>query len=331
MNDDELERRLRDADPSRAFAPIPPERQKATLERIMAETPTPARRSRAARVRAAWIAVPAALAALAVAVVAFLNPFTAPVAAAYGPAPLTYTEIDKSLAEVVAEAKARLADSPGPATTERRSEMNSWDIVLSYGDQTAEPLVYIAPFETELRWSEDLSGTRVVRAGAPFLAATGVQEGRPGGPAPGTVTDETTWEPGTYSPAYPDGMTLDRAAVAELMSYYVPADSPSSGDAALAVRDLFVEWTFTNSQHADILDALQAYPDMRVLGLTTDREGRSVIGVQAVGAGDQASTLLISAQTGRIVGIEVTVVGEGSPLPVPVGTVIGYAMWPDSK
>ncbi len=330
MNDEELERRLRDADPSRAFAPIPAERQRATLERIMAETPAPARRSRAARVRAAWIAVPAALAALAVAAVAFLNPFTAPVAAAYGPAPLTYTAIDKSLAEVVAEAKARLADSPGPATTERRSDTVSWSLTLS-SDGEAEPTVYIEPLEREFVWSEDLSATQIFRTGAPFLSSSGLPATPPNAKPPGTLIDELTWEPGTYSPATPGAEDLDAQFADDLLQLYIEYGSGFSGQALTAVPDLFSEFTMTNAQHADILQALLSVPDIDVLGVTTDREGREVIGVTAEAMGDQSATLLISTRTGRIVGYEMSVTGPGSPLPVPVGTVASYSLWPDTK
>ena len=73
------------------------------------------------------------------------------------------------------------------------------------------------------------------------------------------------------------------------------------------------------------------YDDLEVLGSTTDRLGRPVVGIAAPGRGDQTATLLVSAESGRIVGIERSVLNDVKDLMVPAGTVVSYILWEDSE
>ena len=326
MNDRELEQRLRAANPvgSARNAPLTP-RERAVMESIIAE-PVPAA---PARRTARWSFVAAPLGALAVlaVIIGFFGPFAAP-AAAYGPPPLVYEAVDDTLEEIVRVAQQRLTAERQTLTAERRSESVSWNLAVSESGEPEE-ISFISPLVTSLRWTEALAGSRIVREGEPypiddpaFTPSTVVD--------PGTVLNEETYAAGEYPAYLPDAGNLDAQYAKDLLAQYAPTTTEQPGDAMWAIIDLLNEWTLTNTQHGYLLDSLLAYDRIAVLGTTTDRSGRPVIGIQGMANGGLATTLLISAETGRIVGVETAVASSDAALPVPHGTVTSYILWKDS-
>lgn len=325
LNDDDLDRLLRGANPART--PVDATPDFALLDRILSDAP----RAKFRRAPFAFVAAP--IAAVLVAVLAFVltSPFGQSPAAAYGPPPLQWTPTQQSLPEVAAMAHERLARAAGAEAAVRASTVTGWNLSVNEAGEPDE-VSSISPLVTELTWNEDLTGSRVVTAGRPFpvegnsLPSDAVAEG--------TVIDVMEFGPGEYPALAPDAGTLNAAGFRDLLAAYAPADAGSkAGDAMLGIADILGEWTLTNAQHGYLLDALLQYDGLTVLGTTEDRLGRKVIGLRSDAAlrPSETTTLLISAETGRIVGMETAASGSDASVPVPIGTVINYNLWKDSE
>lgn len=333
MNEDEFARRFRAADPAgpRRDGALAPQ-QRALMERIMAEpvapTPPPLK-SRPARARWSLAAVPLGAMAVLAVIFGFFGPFPTAPTYAYGPAPLAYDSVDDSLEDIVRTAQQQLSTRQQVTAPERRSSSVAWNLVINDSGEPEE-VSFINPLTRELAWAEDLSGTRVIREGEPYpvddpnyAPATSV--------AAGTTLYEEEFAAGEYLANLPDAGNLDEAYARELFALYAPFDTDTPGDAMWAVGDLLDEWTLTDTQHSHILETLLAYTNMTVLGTTEDRLGRPVIGVQGASSGGYLSTLFISTETGRIVGVESAVGSTDAALQVPVGTITSYTLWKDPQ
>lgn len=329
MNDEQLDRMLRASAPVALSEPgTLTLRQQTILTSILEQTPR--RQMPRARRLALSVLTPlaAAVAILTVLSVSLLSIFGASPAAAWGPAPLVYQGTTATPEETIVTATQLLRTTGEPAVAERSSARTAWNLSVDEAG-TPEQVVSIMPTVTELTWSADLSGRVVTIAGEPFRADGGDGEV----PAddtwtPGTVIDDRVFEPGEYPAAFPDAETLDAAGIAELYAIVAP-DRQHPGDALNVVEGLFSEWTLTADQHAALLEGLLEYDGLRPLGLTTDRLGREVIGIAAPGSDEREATLLLSARTGLIVGVERTVLSPDDALGVPDGTVISYTLWKD--
>lgn len=325
MNTPELDRLLRDSHPAgpRTHEGITAQ-QREVMRHIMA---TPEKRRPARRV--ALVALPLGLATVIAVVLGFFTPFAAGPAVAYGAPQLAFTATGESFDDVVRTSQEHLGAEPGVTEAVRRSASVAWNATIR-DDGGVDPVTFISPVVTDLTWNADLSGRRIVSAGEPYAVAGDLPEA-PDAPTPGTVLDDQVFAAGEYPAYLPDAGGLTGESAAELLAQYAPTSTQTPGDAMWAVADLLNEWTLTNAQHGYLLDALRAYDGITVLGEATGRDGRPVIGVQGSASGGQAVTLLISADTGRIVGIEMTVVSDDAAFPVPVGTVISYTLWKDTQ
>ena len=327
MNDEHIVRLLRASAP-----PVRPDdealtmRQHALMERIMTEPPPRRQRRRlAALIGAPLVAFVSVLAVI----FAVVQPFGTSAAVAYGPAPLVYTATGQTAEDAVQDASALLAQTQG-GEAERRAAFTSWNLTVNE-DGRGVRTAFVSPSETELTWAEDLSGSLLVVAGEPYAADGAAGQAPPDeAPTSGTVLDDRTFAPGEYPVFLPDGGSMGAAEIATLMSDYAGEDG-RGGDAMLAIQSLLTEWTLTDAQHAAMLQSLLTYDDLEVLGSTTDRLGRAVVGIAAPGRGDQTATLLVSADSGRIVGIERSVLNDDEDLMVPAGTVVSYILWEDSE
>ncbi|TQJ31067.1 hypothetical protein [Microbacterium sp. SLBN-146] len=331
MNDEQLDRMLR------ASAPVPPHsgdsltlRQQTILASIVEQTPR--RQTPRTRRLALTLLTPlaAALAILTVLSVSLLTIFGTSPAAAWGPAPLVYQGTTATVEETVTTATQLLRASGEPAVAERTSASTAWNLSVDEAG-SPEQVLSILPIVTELTWAADLSGRMVTIAGEPF-PADGGESAVPDDDtwAPGAVIDDRVYGPGEYPAAFPDAADLDADDIAQLYALVAP-DPQYPGDALFAVAGLLTEWTLTADQHADLLEGLLVYEGLRPLGTTTDRLGREVVGIAAPGADEREATLLLSASTGRIVGVERTVLSPDDALGVPDGTVISYTLWKDPE
>jgi hypothetical protein len=102
-------------------------------------------------------------------------------------------------------------------------------------------------------------------------------------------------------------------------------ENPTASDATMAIGALLEQWTLTNEQEAGLLAILGETTGLTALGTTTDRLGRPVAGMRVVTADGAASdVILLSTETGRIVGIERTNIIENEYM--AAGIVIGYRL-----
>ena len=325
MDDEQLEALLRSSAPDAPSRPLTAQ-QRALMERIMSE---PVRRNRRTMRRVGLtLAVPLATVAVLV-IVLVLQPFRVQPVAAYGPRPLLLHPTDQTPQQVIGTARTLLSAETFPSESLRQADTTSWSLAVNDAGEP-EQAVEIEPTVTTLRWAADLSGSQRVVAGTPFYA-----DGTSGmvrdAPRPGTVIDERTFSPGEYPAAVSDADTYGPVQLRALLHEQAP-DRTRPGDAFLAVLGLMGEWTLTPAQHAILLGELLRYDGLTAAGTATDRLGRVVVVLQGeTSAPGQTASLLISATTGHIVGIEDVVTDGISPLRVPAGTVAFYILWKDSE
>jgi hypothetical protein len=324
--DDELGVILRSADPATTPAGQPLTLAQLELrDRITAgRRPSDPVRGRAPR--RVWALVLTPLAALTVVAIFVLSILPSAPATAQTPRPLALTNVSATAEEVVAMARQRLLRSaPEPAV--RSVSSTGWYLAI---DQSAsgERTATINPQVTRITWDADRSGRILVVAGEPYLADGG-------DPAPyasdappaGTVLQDMVFAAGEMQvpPVEPTGGSVDEVrALLEGLGMPPEADAGSIMD---AISSAFSWWTLSDAQHAGLLELLADRGGLEVLGAGEDRVGRPVTAVTADSAAhpDIRNILLISADTGRIVGMEsVRVTADGD---IPAGSVIAYTSW----
>ncbi len=332
LDDDQISRLMVNIDP--AVTPLGAEltaAQRSLLERLKTgDDHVTLPRSGGRRWWGAGVtsAVIAACAVLALVIVP--NLIHSPRAAALTPLPLTYAQPSQTAEQVLAMAKTQLAESTGPETPLRAAEYIGWYLqVDNLPDGTSR--VAISPQDTTFTWAEDRSGHHLIVAGEPYWAddATGNVPASEAPPA-GEVLSETTYGVGEFDiPSTDAPGTSPDDMLKTLTGVGLPPDADTFALIETTQR-LLTLWTLTTEQHATLLQLILQREGVTVLGETTDRLGRDVIGVAATassGSGLQ-DTLLISADTGRIVGVETTRVTSSGSL--PAGSVVAYTVWKDT-
>jgi hypothetical protein len=322
-DDDELRRLMEASDPAVTPAnALPTATELAILERIVR---TPVRRRRRWPV---WTAVAVPLAAMLVAVfVIVMAPVHLAEVYAVTPRPLSWKHTSQTLAQIVSESQERLRRDGGPTAPERASNSVGWYLDLD-NPGSSQQRVAISPEITRMRWNADGSGSELIVAGRPYWTdGDSAKVPSTDAPAPGTIISRMTFTPGQFTSPIgtPPGDSVD-----DMQRFLVATglQSDANGGDVINIIDLaFSSWTLTDSQHAALLDLLLHAKQVNVDGTSTDRLGRAVIGI----SGDQAeypgfrATLLISAHTGRIIGVEKI---RTTPLDgVPRGAVTSYTLW----
>ena len=320
MSEDPLERLFRVTDPART--PLgPPSPEQMAVARAIMDGPTPRR-----HIRPRFVIAPlAAFAVVVTVLLAFVNPFASPAAVAYGPPPLEYTPIERTVNQVFGAAQQELAD--GLDTEEqalRESRMVGWWMSIAEAG-TDQQVIEVMPRVADFSWNQDGSGVSSQVVGEPWegldVDSVPTEES-----VPGTVLFTEVYDVGEYVPVVTEA-NFESADGAS--AYLELIGSSAAGDAFSMAGALFSEWTLTDQQHGYVLEALRDYDGISVLGKTEDRLGRDVIGIQGViGRGTHAETLLISTDTGRIVGAETSVI-DSDVLGLPTGTVMSYSLWDD--
>lgn len=319
-DDDDLARVLAKADPTRTPPNARPDAAAlAARDRIIATEPAVTAPRRRALPRVVLTAA-AAMVVVAVAAVTFIFPRTP--AAAITPAPIVFAG-GGTVAEMARHATETLARSSGPAAPARGAHTVMWGLAVEPEAQRAE----IVPQVAKLHWNKDLSGSFTVVAGEPYWpdgAATG-------GVAtatvePGEVLSEMRFAPGEYGTPVVELPGSSREDVLALLTAFGLPASPTASDVVQAMTSVFDHWTLTNEQHAQLISILVDTRGLTVLGTGEDRAGRRVVGVEMTSFFPGIVDLvLISAETGRIVGVESKrVTPDGN---VPAGAVISYRLW----
>ncbi|MFJ2552880.1 hypothetical protein [Microbacterium sp. NPDC087591] len=312
-----LERALTEADPARTPRDAAPDaRALATRDRILRKSRSAHRpHSRAV----AWASGAVAAGATAIFAVAMLLPQET--ATAGTPTPLTF-EGSSTVAEIVDAAEEDLAAVTGPDTPLRTVHAASWGFSVDVVDENAE----VVPTLSELTWNPDGSGRMTVVRGVPYDPTDAVAHNHAEVSSSGDVVSDLVMSPGDFEPLWPDIPGDSREDVLALLTAFGMPAQPTAFDIESAFTSTFDMWTLTNAQHRELLSLLAETGDGVALGDTTDRLGRPVAGIQFLtpdkGAKD---VVLVSLETGRIVGVERTAIEADDVY--PVGAIISYRMW----
>lgn len=312
-----LERMLIEADPAPTPRDAPPDaRALATRDRILRNDVAPKRR-RAQTL--GWAGGLTAVAASTALVIGVLAPQGAAVAGT--PAPLEFTG-SSTVAQLVHDAETALAESPGPTAPMRTVRTASWGFQVDVDAKTTT----VVPQLSTLVWQPDGSGRMTIIAGVPYDPSDAVASNAAEVTSSGEVVTDLVMEPGDFDTPWTTvpGETRDDM-VAMLEAFGMPAD-PTAYDVELALTSVLDQWTLTDAQHQELLLLLAEAGGGEALGDTTDRLGRAVTGVRVQSPDGAVSDLvLVSRDTGRIVGVERTVLKADDVF--PAGAIISYQMW----
>lgn len=317
--DDEIDRLFRAAKPASASPDRLSPQAIAVRESIIRGTYAPERE----RQGWAWGRFAVAVAAI-VAIVIVATNVLAPTqqAIALTPPQLQYDNA-QPLSTVVQEAKERLNSSVSVAQERRVSSLVwGWSIDL------AKERVESVPQRITFEWAPETGSRSTIIAGEPYwpdgVRPEGIEESpyQPGE----TITQLVTPPQDVKIPD--DVMNLNdgsRESVDKALTSLGATASSSSGEVLVVIGRLLSYWTLTDEQHSILIDRLVEAGAVTVLGESTDRLGRDVIGLRVTDPTTQyQDTVLISRDTGRIVGMENELTAAQDFIPAGV---IGYTLW----
>lgn len=274
--------------------------------------------------RTRWVRV-AAAAVASVAVVAIVvgNVLNSPQRSfALTPPELQYGNAEP-LRDVVSNAHDRLNRGGGPRQESRvHSLMWAWNIDI------ANTHVEVVPQEVTYEWSLTEGSVSTVVAGESYWDDGERPEGIADSPhEPGDLIGRivTPAAEFTIPPVTAEVYGAARGDLAPALEELGAPPGASSGQLLAAISLLMGYWTLTDAQHATLVEMLVDAGGITVLGETTDRAGRPVVGLRVTDTtSPYRDTVLLSQDTGRIVGIENEL---DEPLDfIPAG-VVGYTLW----
>lgn len=311
-----LERVLIDADPATTPRDAAPDaRALVTRDRILRTSAAPRRRRTRVIGWTGGLVAAAASTALAFAV---LTPQGA--AFAGTPAPLEFSGAN-TVAQVVDDAAAALADTPGPTVPVRTVRAASWGFAVEVDTKTTT----VVPQLSTLTWEPDGTGRMTIIAGVPYDPAD-VAPAAAEVASSGEVVTDLVMGPGEFTTPWTAVPGESREDMVAMLTAFGMPEDPTAYDVEMAFTSVLDQWTLTDTQHAQLLLLLEDAGGGEALGTTTDRLGRSVTGIRVPSPdGAVSDVILVSEETGRIVGVERTVVVADELF--PAGAIISYRMW----
>lgn len=314
-----LDQVLMDADPARTPRDAKPDAEALAIrDRIISGEIKP-KRDRAVGVR--WATAVAAF--VVVAGVAAFAAFSSQGQAVAGtPDPLTFTG-SSTVEQIVDDAQLALAATPGPPEPLRFVRSASWGYSINMTMEESK----IVPQLSTLSWEADQSGRMTIIEGEPYNPDDAAANVKAEVSTTGEIVTELIMEPGQFgTPVVDPPGTSAEDMVAMLVAFGMPND-PSAGEVSRFISDAVDQWTLTNEQQGHLLDVLAVADGTTALGETTDRLGRPVAGISMPSANGAATeVLLISLETGRIVGMETTSLGGEDDM-LPAGAIVAYRLW----
>ncbi|MCK2037013.1 hypothetical protein KZC51_12815 [Microbacterium sp. SSW1-49] len=236
-------------------------------------------------------------------------------------APLSSAALAPSVAEIVDEAQADLSMSSGPAAPQRFVRTASWNFSVDAG--TGELRVFTQL--STISWEPDGSGHVVLMNSPERDPADAEWYSHAEMPFSGDV-EEFPMLPGEFVTPVMDPPAESLAGMQEALVALEMPDDPSAFEVVTAVTTLLGQWTLTNAQHAALLRIIEDAGGAEAVPATHDRLGRAVDGLRVMSPdGAVSDVVLVSADTGRIVGVERTVVKADSLL--PAGAILGSQLW----
>ncbi|WGD37696.1 sigma factor-like helix-turn-helix DNA-binding protein [Lysinibacter sp. HNR] len=277
--------------------------------------------------------VPVVIVALLAGAVGFFRPWAAPTGSERALAIPAMLEIENSTTETTESVTRFIAQLEAAALAEelpRRSAFfESWYIQL--GEQSATNTQgAIIPEETEILWSDDLSGTITARAGQAYEPSN--SDSLVGGtdiPPQGTALRDENYPAGTIPVLF---STLPPSNADEMRKYleknYGITDKNDPIDYMNATQALLGEWTLTPREHAAILKLFASFQNFTLVGEVTDRGGREGVAFRLTSPNhSRYQRLLILGKTsGRIISSETIYIG-GSDIGLPAPSVVNYVLW----
>lgn len=312
-----LERMLSDADPAPTPRDaLPDARALATRDRIL-RTGTAPKRRRARTV--GWASGLTALAASTALAFAVLSPQGAAMAGT--PSPLEFSG-SNTIAQLVDDAGTALAGTPGPTAPFRTVRTASWGFQVDVDSKTTT----VVPQLSTLTWEPDGSGRMTIIAGEAYDPADAVASNAAEVTSSGEVVTDLVMAPGDFETPWTTVPGETREDMVSMLRAFGMPESPTAFDVEMALASVLDQWTLTDTQHDVLLHLLEEAGGGDALGATTDRLGRPVTGVRVHSPDGAVSDLvLVSRDTGRIVGVERTVLKADDVF--PAGAIISYQMW----
>lgn len=263
--------------------------------------------SRARSRAVAWISAVSAVTAAAVFGMAMLMPQETEASAA--PAPLVFDDAE-GLEQIVSEADDALAADSGPTEPERSASVASW--ALSEDDATFAPRISV------LSWEGDLSGEQTVFESVPSEAGVFF--------ASEETASQMRMAEGEFESPFVEAPGESRVDMLAMLRAYGMPENAGAFDAVRAISAALDQWTLTNAQHSMLIAIVYDAGDAEAVGDSIDRLGRTVTGIQAPST-DAGTTdvLLISTETGRIVGVEMLLLPDADP--DSTAALVEYRMW----
>ncbi len=247
-------------------------------------------------------------------------------AEALTPPPLQFERSDMEASEMIRQAMTSLDRMAGPRQPERHAQYTGWYAQID-GDARPQSPVVIVPETTDLAWQQDLSAVQTVVTSEPYWADLNRSEPFDDTvPSPGTEISRTTFAPGEFAVPFTEPFGDSTEDLRQALSLVGLPETYTAADLIDSIDTLMTLWTLTPTQHKAILSLL-GDTDARLLGVTTDRLGRTVIGFGADSTAFPGTqrTLLIEEASGLIVGTETTRTTPEAPL--PAGAVLSYTLW----
>ncbi len=320
MNDDELERLLRDAWPDLPHRDDPlTEWEQQMLADIKASAPsdvTPpvavsTRRRQPARIllAAACLLVVAAISLISV---VYLS---TPAAHAATPPRLVATPVNQTAAEVLMQAAAALPTAGGMPATHR---FQTWALA-SEPDGAGNLASFVQPLVVTAR-SDGETTTMTWEAGVPdpVDAPGALPVGSPASDYPPVTLPTVFVAPPTgadeYAPYFAERVGLAQWA--------------TTGDYLQAVQILLNERRLSGLQEAAMLQFLGTLPDLAVDGVVTDRLGRPGVelSTESRAPGEFRDTLIVSTTGGGIIAAETIYIGKDRA-DIQAPSVVLYHAW----
>ncbi|MEJ1088452.1 hypothetical protein WDU99_08995 [Microbacterium sp. Mu-80] len=320
VTEDDLDRIFRAVRPNRTHNGLDAKRI-ALREDIIRGTHTTPRTSK--RPRFVWAGLTAGIASVAVAAFVAAS-VLAPghQASALTPPKLHYSSAP-ALADVIETARQTLASSAGPRQMSH-VESVSWGWSVEIEESRIESVPQAITFD----WAPGEPASATILAGDSYWSGDDRPPGvRPSPYQPGDLIDEIETSAADLTLPGPlmDLADADAGSLEAALEVFGIDDDPTSGELLAAIDGVMQYWTLSNAQQSHLLDLLAATGDVRVRGATTDRVGREVIGLEVSSpVPERTSTLFVSADSGRLVGIETELSRPFEDLPAGV---ISYTMW----
>ncbi|QTV79159.1 hypothetical protein [Microbacterium sp. NIBRBAC000506063] len=229
------------------------------------------------------------------------------------------------MSDAVDDALRSLERSDGLDEPQRESHSIGWYFHVDVEGERASRTA-ISPEEVHFTWNEDLSARIRVVAGTPSRADDPALALPSDAPRAGEVLRDEVFAPGEYDPLLPDPPGRTPAELEEFLQP-IALGGLSSGFALFdAIDTAFQAWSLTNEQQGSLLELIDDASGVTVLGAGLDRAGRPVIGLSTTHPDvAQERHILVSQETGRIIGFEIYMV-EGDDY-FPGNAVISYTLY----